>query len=121
MANTPLIDTDRRIAIGYDSGNAVMTAWRYGEAGAPLERLWSVARNHGGHLLLDAPNGLLLAFDYDHERGQDQAVIVDVESGNAIEKLDTGSPLQTFLFPAPGWNDDLYTCSLTTVSRIHAA
>lgn len=65
-------------------------------------------------------NGLLLAFDYDHERGQDQAVIVDIESGKAIETLDTGSPVQAVLFPAPGWNGDIYTCSFTTISRIHA-
>lgn len=32
--------------------------------------------------------------------------------------VDTGSPIQSVLFPTPGFGSDLHVCSLTTVSRL---
>jgi hypothetical protein len=32
--------------------------------------------------------------------------------------VDTGSPVQSVLFAAPGFDRDVYVCSFTTVSRI---
>ncbi len=119
IANTPLVDPSRKIALAYDSSNSVMTAWRYGEARDALEPIWSEPRNHGGHLLLDDAAGLVLAFDFDHDRGRDQATILDITTGEVLDRIDTGSPVQAVLFPAPGWHDDLYTCSFTTVTRLH--
>ncbi|MEZ5208753.1 MAG: hypothetical protein R2690_17675 [Acidimicrobiales bacterium] len=34
IANPPCVDAGRRIAVGFDSGNAQLVAWRYGEPGA---------------------------------------------------------------------------------------
>jgi hypothetical protein len=68
-------------------------------------------------LLPDA--GLVLTNDFDADRGDD-AVLVDIETGDERARVSTGSPVQSVLFPAVGWNDDLYLCSFTTLTRVHS-
>jgi hypothetical protein len=41
-----------------------------------------------------------------------------VETGEERARVPTGSPVQSVLFPAVGWHDDLYCCSFTTLTRI---
>ena len=119
IANPPAIDEQRRVAVGYDSGNAVVSAWRYGEPGTTSTPLWSRPLDHAGHPLLLADAGLLLLGDFDHDAGAEALVALDVETGEERGRTVTGSPLQSVLFPAPGWADDVYTCTFTTLARIH--
>lgn len=127
VANPPAVDAGRRIAIGYDSGNGVVTAWRFGAADddrrrageGRLEPLWSGALDQGGHPLLLADDGVVAIGDFHHDGGTERVALVDVETGEVLDRVTTGSPVQSVLFPAPGWNGDLYTCTFTTLSRIH--
>ena len=48
----------------------------------------------------------------------DQLVILDIETGHEKARVDTGSPFQSVVFPAPGFGRDLYYCSMPTISRI---
>lgn len=118
IANPPVIDTLRNIAVGYDSGNGVLAAFDFAALDEPLTPRWTRNQHHGGHMLLDEAAGWLLTYDYDHDRGVDQAVLVDLASGDDIRRIDTGSPVQTVLFPAPGWHDDFYVATFTTLTRI---
>jgi hypothetical protein len=45
-------------------------------------------------------------------------VVLDVATGEERARADTGSGMQSVLFPVPGWDRDLYLCSFLTVSRI---
>lgn len=117
VANPPVIDPLRRIVVGYDSSNAVVTGFRIDARGS-ASPLWSRRLDHAAHPLRFADTGELVLHDYDHERRVDQIVVVDIETGDELGRADTGSPLQSVLFAAPGFDDDLYTCSFTTVSRI---
>lgn len=120
IANPPVVDAQRGIAMGYDSGNGVVAAFSLGADGVPeADPRWRRDQDHAGHLLLDADAGLVVTFDFDHERGQDQAVVLDLDTGAEVSRTDTGSAVQTVLFPAPGWSDDLYGVSFTTVTRLH--
>jgi hypothetical protein len=120
VANPPLIDPDRSIAVGYDSGNGVVTAFDIGRDGA-LTRRWQRSQQHGGHLLLDPTGGRLVTGDYDAEGGRDQVVVVDIEDGREVARVDTDSPVQGVLFPAAGFDGEVYLCTFTTVSRLAAA
>ena len=119
VANPPLIDPDRSIAVGYDSGNAVMTAFDIERDGS-LSARWQRSQHHGGHLLLDPTAGRLVTGDFDAGRGMDQLVVLDIEGGGEVARVDTGSPVQSVLFPAAGFDGELYLCTFTTVSRIAA-
>jgi hypothetical protein len=70
------------------------------------------------HPLRFPTTGELLVNDHDATRGTDQAVVLDIETGDELGRVDTGSPVQSLLFGAPGWNDDAYVVSFTTVTRI---
>jgi hypothetical protein len=117
IANPPLIDQARRIAIGYDSGNGVLAAFDIAADGSTLLR-WRRDQNHACHLLLLADTGELITNDHDVDRMADQFVVLDIETGEEQLRVDTGSPVQSVLFPSVGWNRDVYYCSFATIARL---
>ncbi len=50
--------------------------------------------------------------------GSDQLVVLDLDSGADKARVDVPSPSQAFLFPAPGFERDVYYQSLTTIARV---
>ncbi|HEU5301303.1 MAG TPA: hypothetical protein VFW06_03585 [Acidimicrobiia bacterium] len=120
VANPPAIDAGRRIAVGYDSANRVLAAFDVDDAGATSPR-WRREQDHACHPILLPDTGELVTNDHDAERMMDQVVVLDVETGEERARADTGSPVQSVLFPAPGFGRDLYCCSFTTLSRVTVA
>jgi hypothetical protein len=117
IANPPVVDGGRRIAVGYDSGNGVMTAWRFGGPGEN-ERLWQREQNQAGHMIVFPATGELVSYDYDHERGTEQCVVLDIETGAEKGRVAVNSPLQCVVFPAAGWNRDVYVTTFSTIARV---
>lgn len=117
VANPPAIDAERRIAVAYDSGNGVVAAFRFDEQGATTP-LWRRDMNHAAHPLRFPDTGELVLCDYDVARNADQMVVLDIETGAELARADTGSPIQSVLFGAPGFARDLYYCSFTTLAHI---
>jgi hypothetical protein len=112
VANPPAVDASRHVVVGYDSGNGVVTAWNY----LTDQRLWTVSINHGAHPLLYVDEGLVILGDFNG--GRDECVALEIETGQEVARVDTGSPVQSVLFLAPGTGATMYYCSFTTVSRI---
>ena len=50
--------------------------------------------------------------------GNDQLVVLDLDSGVDKARVDVPSPCQGFLFPAPGFGRDIYYQSATTIARV---
>jgi hypothetical protein len=148
VSNPPGWDPEQRIVVGYDSGNAVIAAWRL--EGDEVEQLWrrdGVA--HAGHLIVHPDTRELVVGDW-HDRpalrhprvrpgaaaftrlfatserlrrtslrgGHDRLVVLDLDSGAEKAAVDVPSPIQSFNFPAPGFGRDVYYQSLTTVARV---
>lgn len=107
VANPPVVDVERGVAVGYDSGNGVLV----GFDAATLEPRWRRAQDHGSHLLLYGSGELVTG---DHA----DVVVLDVATGEERARVDTGSGMQSVLFPCPGWDRDLYLCSFLTVTRV---
>ena len=116
VANPPVIDPERKIAVGYDSGNGVLAGFSFARGG--LEPAWTREQDHACHPLRFPDTGELVTGDHDRERMADQVVVLDIETGLELARADTGSPVQSVLFPCPGFDRDLYVCSFTTLSRI---
>ncbi len=121
IANPPIIDDGRRIAIGYDSAHGVMRAWRYTETPGEEVELWVRAQDHASHCILYADSGEVVTGDFDHDAGVDVVVVLDIETGAETARVATESPLQSVLFPCPGWDRDLYVVSFTTLTRVRVA
>ncbi len=117
IANPPLIDIDRNIAIGYDSGNGVLAAFDIASDGSTSPR-WRRDQNHACHPLLFADTGELVTTDHDMSRMADQIVVLDIETGAERLRVDSGSAVQSVVFPAVGWNNDLYYCSFHGIARL---
>ena len=115
VANPPAVDASRHVVVGYDSGNGVVTAWDYRSD----TRLWTVSLDHGAHPLLFPDEGVVVVNDFDG--ATDHCVALSIETGVEVARVDTGSPVQSVLFLAPGRLSDWYYCSFTTVSRISFA
>jgi hypothetical protein len=113
IVNPPLIDSARRIAVVYDSGNARIAGFRYGPGS--FERLWGKAFGAANHFLLYPDSGEIAVNDFDGAR--DHLVLLDIKTGAEKGRVATGSPLQSVVFQSPGWARDLYTCSFTTIAR----
>jgi hypothetical protein len=111
VANPPVVDEERGIAVGYDSGNGVVAAFGVDD----LELRWRREQDHASHLLLYAGSGELVTGD-----GTD-LVVLDVATGEELARAATGRAVQSVLFPMPGRDRDLYVCALDGVSRIAAA
>jgi hypothetical protein len=148
QSNPPGWDPTRQIVVAYDSGNAVIRAWRLdGDGLEPLWRRDDVA--HAGHLILFPDTRELVVGDWRGSpalrsrplrplvralgsfvprsglatraalaRGGDELVLLDLDSGAEKARVAVPSPIQGFLFPAPGFGRDLYYQSLTTIARI---
>lgn len=117
IANPPLVDESRRIVVGYDSGNGVLAAFDVAADGS-LSVRWRRDQDHACHPLLFADTGELVTNDHDAERMADAVVVLDIGTGEERVRVDSGSPLQSVLFPAAGFGRDVYYCSFSTLARI---
>ena len=147
-SNPPAWDPVNRTVIAYDAGNAVLRAWRVeGDELEPLWRrdrfahaghlvLYPDTRElvaqdfHGPSLMrrptvrrLARPSRQRLGHSARVRRmsgpaGRDQLVVLDLDSGADKARVKVPSPVQGFLFPAPGFGRDFYYQSMTTIARV---
>jgi hypothetical protein len=146
ITNPPLFDEQRRVAVAYDSANAVLAAFRF--EGGRLHPLWRRRHASAGHMLLFPDTGELVAYDFHPSPGartrlarsagkrgarlvlsqrfrrlaarlaHEDVLVLDVESGVERGRASVPSLFQSVLFPCPGWNRDVYYCSFSTVARV---
>jgi hypothetical protein len=150
VTNPPLYDERRRIAIGYDSGNGVVQAFRFGED-RRLRPLWRRELNHAAHMILYPDTGELVLGDYHGpqlartrlfraaagrssrpagiarvrralgKHGGDDVVVVDIETGDERARARVPSMFQSVLFPSAGFGRDIYWCTFSTIARLEVA
>lgn len=117
VANPPVVDEARRIVVGYDSGNGVLAAFDIAADGGTTLR-WRREQNHACHPLLFTDTGELVTNDHDQSLMADAIVVLDIETGNERVRVDSGSAVQSVVFPAAGFGRDFYYCSFASVARV---
>ena len=117
IANPPVLDEARGMVVGYDSSNGVLAGFSIGANGTLAPR-WSHEQHHACHAVLFGETGELVTTDYDASRMAEQLVVRDITSGEELGRIDTGSPIQSPVFMAAGFDRDIYYCSFTTLARI---
>jgi hypothetical protein len=145
VTDPPLFDPERRIAIGYDSANGVLAAFRFEDR---LRPLWQRPLAHAAHMIRYPDTGELIAQDWHGpawqrtriaravgrraggaarsprlrsvaaKRAGDDVVVLDLETGEERGRAHVPSMFQSVLFPAPGWNRDIYWCTFSTLARL---
>jgi hypothetical protein len=119
IANPPVIDESRRIAVGYDSGNGVVAAFDIAADGTATPR-WRREQNHACHPLLFADTGELVTNDHDATAMKESIVVLDIETGAERVRVESGGAVQSVVFPAAGFDRDFYSCSFSTITRVSA-
>ncbi|MGI9578714.1 MAG: hypothetical protein ACR2OH_10975, partial [Microthrixaceae bacterium] len=114
QCNVMLYSQAHETAVAFDAGNGVVAAWRPGSDRPSLR--WRAELGHAAHLMLFEDSGELVLGDYGDGRGDD-VVIVDITTGEERARAATGSPMQTALFPCPGWERDLYHTTMAGIWR----
>lgn len=145
VTDPPLYDPKRRIAIGYDSANGVVAAFRFGER---LEPLWQRRLNHAAHMVFYPGSGELVLHDFHgpwlgntragrelmrratflmrthglrriaSRLSRDEVVVVDIETGRERGRAPVPTMLQSVVFPAPGFDRDIYWVTMSAIGRI---
>jgi hypothetical protein len=150
-SNPPAWDPEGRIVVAYDAGNGGIRAWRLdGDELEPVWRRDEIA-HAGHLIVYpdtrelvcgdwrDAPllrargmrpivrrAGRLVPRSAALTRASlrtanDRLVVLDLDTGAEKARVDIPSPMQGFLFPAPGFGRDVYYQSLTTIARVAVA
>jgi hypothetical protein len=117
VANPPVVDEQRRIVVGYDSGNGVLAAFDIASDGSTTPR-WRREQNHACHPLLFADTGELVTNDHDADAMSDAIVVLDIETGEERLRVDAHSAVQSVVFPAVGFGRDFYYCSFAALTRV---
>ncbi len=148
VTNPPVYDPDRRIALGYDSANGIVGAFRFGDRLTPL---WHRRLAHAAHMIRYADTGEVVMQDWSGpsiartraarfvgrragwaaqsarvrraaaSRSGDDVVVIDLETGEERARARVPTMFQSVLFPAPGWERDLYWCTMSTIARLEVA
>ncbi len=118
ITNPPLVDAARGIIVTYDSGNNVLRAIDFinGRLTGRWRRDWIGAASHMLHY---PAAGQFVTNDFGS--GGEWVVIFDIETGAERGRIRVGGFTQGVVFPSPGWDRDLYWCSMSRVARISVA
>jgi hypothetical protein len=119
IVNPPLVDSDRGLVVAYDSGNGRLAAFRFDGPGR-FARRWEHAFGASSHFLLYRDTGEIVVNDFRDDAGE-HVVVLDVATGAERGRVATGSPVQSVVFPAPGFDRDLYACSFATLAHVRVA
>lgn len=120
ITNPPLVDVQRRIVVGYDSANRHLQAWRFDAGAKSLTPLWhKTPFGCSSHMVLYPDTGELVINDY--RKAGEEVVVLDIESGAERGRVRSGGLHQGVVFPSPGWNRDVYWCSLGRLARVYVS
>jgi hypothetical protein len=145
VTDPPLYDEERRIAVAYDSANGVVQAFAFD---GRLEPLWRRELDHSAHMILFGDTGELVLHDFRGpavlrtrlaraigrrativmrhgglrrlatRMSRDEVVVVDVATGAERGRAGVPSMMQSVVFPAPGFDRDVYWCTMATIARV---
>lgn len=125
ITNPPLFCPQRKIALGFDSGNRLLRAWRYDSAGNALQPLWSrPGFGIGGHTIYFQDTGEVVTADYQPLgsirglREGEHSVVLDIETGQERGRVPIGNYMQSAVFPAPAWGRGYYWLGLDKLSYV---
>jgi hypothetical protein len=117
VTNPPVVDTTRNIVVAFDSANRHLRAWRISADRQALTPLWhKTGFGVASHMVLYPQSGELVTNDY--RRLGEEVVVLNIETGAELSRVRSGGVTQGVVFPAPGWNRDVYWCSMGRLARV---
>lgn len=115
VTNPPLFCTQNKILLAYDSANAFLQAYR---VGTDLTPIWNKhSFGCASHMILMQTSNTVWINDY--RKLGEEVVVLDLLTGQEKARIRTPGKMQGVVFPALGWEKDVYWSSMDRVSRIY--
>ena len=111
----PVHVPERAMAVAWDSVNGGLAG--VSTADGSLEVAWHVDVRPSMQPIVFAGSGELVINDFT-EAGEDDLIVVDVATGDVVDRVTTGSRIANGMFLTPGRNRDVFYCSTTTFARV---
>jgi len=103
-------------AIAWDSVNGGLAG--IDTSGAELTVAWQLDVRPSMQPVVFPESGELAINDFT-DNNTDDIIVVDVATGELLDRVDTGSRIANGMFLSAGGNRDLWYCTTTTLARIH--
>lgn len=110
----PVYVPEHKICIAWDSINGGLAG--VSDAGGDLEVAWTVDARPSMQPVVFPETGELVINDF--QPGDDQLIVVDIQTGEVIDRVSTGSHVANGMFLTPGGDRDVYYCSTYAVARV---
>ncbi|MFN0092180.1 MAG: hypothetical protein ACKVWR_18225 [Acidimicrobiales bacterium] len=111
----PLHVPELHTAIAWDSVNGGLAGVR--TDGAELAVAWQLDVRASMQPIVYPESGELVINDFT-DGGSDDLVVVDVSTGEVLDRVTTGSRIANGMFLTAGDNRDVYYCTTATVARV---
>ena len=110
----PVHVPELNMCIAWDSINGGLAG--ISTAAGSMKVVWTMDARPSMQPVVFPDSGELVINDF--QGGEDHLIVVDILSGQLIDRVDTGSRLANGMFLTPGVNQDIYYCSTQTVARV---
>ncbi len=109
----PVVVPEHQVAVAWDSVNGGLA----GVHTESLEVLWILEVRPSMQPVVFPESGELVINDFGAD-GVDRLVVVDVTTGELVDRVDTGSRIANGMFLTAGDDRDVYYCSTLSLARI---
>jgi len=109
----PVVIPERGVAVAWDSVNGGLAGI---DSGAELAVRWHLDVRPSMQPVVFPESGELVINDF--RDGVDWLVVVDADTGELLDRIDTGSRIANGMFLSAGGARDVYYCSTLTLARV---
>jgi hypothetical protein len=106
---------EHEMAVAWDSLNGGLAG--IDTSGDGLDVAWHLDVRPSMQPVVFPESGELVINDFTRD-GDDELIVVDVASGELLDRVATGSRIANGMFLTPGGDRDIFYCTTTTVARI---
>ena len=110
----PVYVPEHKMCIAWDSINGGLAG--VSDADGSLKVAWTVDARPSMQPVVFPETGELVINDF--RPGDDQLIVVDIPTGQVIDRVSTGSHVANGMFLTPGGERDIYYCSTYAVVRV---
>ena len=110
----PAFDPVKNIALAFDTGNGLLAGIKYSSRDG-FDKVWERPTRISMQMVLYSDTSEIIVNDF--RTGFDNLVVLDIETGKEKGRVATQSTTANGMFLSPGWNRDVYYCSIGTIAR----
>ena len=111
----PVNVPEHHLAIAWDSINGGLAG--IDTSGNDLSVAWTVNARPSMQPVVFPESGELVINDFTNA-GSDDLIVVDVSTGELLDRVSTGSPIANGMFLSPGPDQSIFYCTTTRLTRV---